>query len=126
NRAWDEYLDEKRGKAFVKREKIGTLEAIETILNSGGIPVMAHPIKLNDQELIPYFVKKGMIGIEVYYPEHGEETEQHYLEMSRKYDLVATGGSDSHGPGSVKPLDVGCANVPLSVYEDLKKIKKNL
>src|SRR2546427_5271328 len=37
-------------------------------------------------------------SIETYYPEHSTAQTATYLELCRRHDLVATGGSDYHGP----------------------------
>ena len=106
-------------------------EAIDIILNSGGIPVLAHPktLKMNEKELL-LFVKKlitcGLQGIEVYHSSHNEEEMSLYLDIAKKYDLLISGGSDFHG--TVKPnvkLGTGINNnlkiKQLSILDYIKK-----
>ena len=44
-----------------------------------------------------------------------------YLALCRRYDLVATGGSDYHGPQSGRTNPVGTPAVPWSAWEELKR-----
>jgi 3',5'-nucleoside bisphosphate phosphatase len=37
-------------------------------------------------------------GFEAYYPKHSPEQVAMYLDYARKYDLLTSAGSDSHGP----------------------------
>lgn len=91
----------------LERPKPAPKDAIKTILDSGGVPVLAHPIQLNLggtqleallQELICY----GIRGIEVYYSTHTPEQTAFFLSLAKKYNLIITGGSDFHGE-KVKP-----------------------
>ena len=51
--------------------------------------------------------------IECYYPEHSPAQRGAYAELCRRYGLVATGGSDFHGP-SVRAGQLGHPTVPLA------------
>ncbi len=51
--------------------------AIEKILETGGIPVLAHPGRLRDRVLIDELVPHGLRGLEVFYPLHdADDTEE--------------------------------------------------
>ena len=89
------------------------------------MPVLAHPYILNNDELILEFIKSGLMGLEVYYPEHSQGTVNFYLDLARKHNLVVTGGSDCHG--SAKPeVRIGSIKVPYALVEKLKEAKENL
>ena len=92
-----EYYLGKNGVAYVPHDEIGTFEAIELINNAGGIAVLAHPGRMNNDSLIPEFVAGGLKGLEVYYPTHNPQQTAKYLELAQKYHLFCTGGSDYHG-----------------------------
>ncbi len=94
----------KNGIAYVPHQEIGTFEAMELINESGGIPVLAHPGRMADDQLIAKFVKKGLRGIEAYYPTHNAEQTETYLKLAVKYQLIVTGGSDFHGAFSQTKL----------------------
>ncbi len=85
--------------AYVPREKLMPVEAIQLVLAAGGVPAIAHPGIGVPDHLIPWLVKEGIGGIEVYHPEHNRAAEQKYLRIARRYHLAALGGSDFHTTG---------------------------
>ncbi len=116
--------------AYVDKYRVDCSRAIEIILDAGGIPVLAHPILLNfdKNETIDLFAllkDMGLKGIEVYYPENPPEMTAFYSELSQRYGLLKTGGTDFHG--SLKPdIQMGSGRgdfyVPYEVYEKLVRI----
>lgn len=87
-----------KGKpAYVNRYKFLPQEAIDLIKTVGGIPVLAHPGLIADEPVILDIIKLGIEGLEVYYPQHDENQIAKFLDLSRKYNLLVTGGSDYHG-----------------------------
>lgn len=97
--AFDRYIG--RGQpAFVPRYSFTPEEAIKIIIDSGGLPFLAHPGKIRDQAIIPALVQMGLCGLEVYYPEHSEDEIHRFLELAEYHGLLVSGGSDFHGPGS--------------------------
>jgi predicted metal-dependent phosphoesterase TrpH len=95
-RPFDHYLG-KNSPAYVPHREIDTMEAIELILKTGGVPVLAHPGRMGDDSMIPKLVEAGLQGLEVYYPVHTPEMVARYRGIAKKYGLVITGGSDFHG-----------------------------
>lgn len=86
--------------AYVPREWLSPTEAADVILAAGGAPVLAHPGTAGDAgDLIPRLLEHGLVGIEVFYPEHGEEAERLFRRIAEENGLIMTGGSDSHGSG---------------------------
>lgn len=66
---------------------------------------MAHPyqIVLNGEsleQLIARLKGYGLDAIECFYPIHTVAQTAEYIELKRKYELYATGGSDFHGEKS--------------------------
>ncbi len=101
----------REGRAYVEKEKLSIRAAIELILSAGGIPVLAHPLSMmldHDQtvEMIRTMKSCGLKGIEVFYKTYDIETRSELLEISKKLDLLATGGSDYHGEHK-KNLELG-------------------
>jgi predicted metal-dependent phosphoesterase TrpH len=115
----------KRGaSAYVKREKLSEGETVETIIKAKGVPVLAHPITVfGPEQAVRRLVPLGLKGIEVYYPTHSQKDTMYFEELSRKYGLVMTGGSDFHGEHKPE-IDLGCMKVPAHLLEKLKEIKK--
>jgi predicted metal-dependent phosphoesterase TrpH len=97
----------KNGLAYVPHQEIGTFEAINLIIETGGIPVLAHPGRMADEGTIVKLVNNGLRGIEVYYPTHTAEQTATYLKLAEKYQLIVTGGSDYHGAFSQTKLGDG-------------------
>ncbi len=92
----------KNGSAFVEKEKLGIRSAVDLILSSNGLPVLAHPLslKLEADELEKMLLKLksyGLKGMEVFYKEYSDEVRDLLLRLSVKHGLIATGGSDYHG-----------------------------
>ncbi|HHW56614.1 MAG TPA: PHP domain-containing protein [Clostridia bacterium] len=83
--------------AYVERYRITPFEAIEYILQNGGVSVLAHPGLLQNDSIIEELTYKGLVGIEVYHSKHTSEDVKKYLAEAKKYNLIITGGSDFHG-----------------------------
>ncbi|MCK5684395.1 ribonuclease III, partial [bacterium] len=100
--AFDKYLG--KGKpAYVNKYKVSCERAIKTILEAGGIPVLAHPGLLtftkSDQleNFIDTLKSYGLVGVEVYYTGHDDSLTAFYQNLADQKNLMATGGSDFHG-----------------------------
>ncbi len=95
--AFDLYLGE--GKpAYVPKSFLGVEEALSLIRFFGGKAVLAHPgIYRWKNDFLLHVLSFGFDGIEVFYPEHSFEKKQYFLNLSKKYKIVPTGGSDFHG-----------------------------
>ncbi|HEX7786325.1 MAG TPA: PHP domain-containing protein [Methylomirabilota bacterium] len=116
--AFDRYLA--TGKpAHVPRRKLGPEDAVRLLRRAGGAPVFAHPGLAERDELIPSMVEAGLMGIECYYSEHSPAQRGGYLDLCRQYDLVATGGSDFHGP-QVRAARLGHPTVPMAAWKALQ------
>jgi predicted metal-dependent phosphoesterase TrpH len=117
--AFQKYIGDKC-PAYVLGFRLSPLEAIELIGNAGGIPVLAHPYTLRNDALIAQLVDFGIRGLEVYYPEHTQAMVNFYLGLAKKYNLLATGGSDYHG--QAKPeVELGSVKID---YELVRKLKE--
>jgi hypothetical protein len=99
NEAFELYLA--RGKPFhVEKFTLPPKEAISLIIESSGIPILAHPGVSQTFKFLDLFLKWGVRGLEVYYPDHTPEEVRHLLSLSREKGLLVSGGSDAHGlPG---------------------------
>lgn len=119
--AFDRFL-KKEGPAYIPAETPTALEAIRLIRNAKGVPVLAHPSYYTSEDLLKKLVDMGLMGIEVYYPEHSRSLIQRYLQVAATYHLIATGGSDFHGPKTGREA-IGCVDVPISVMETLHEAR---
>ena len=118
--AFDKYLIEAYNKTRQVGKGISYQECINLILNSGGIPVLAHPksLELTEKEfliLLKEMIMSGLKGIEVYHSSHTKEEMKYYLSIANKYNLLISGGSDYHGK-SVKPeIELGTGKSNLKI-----------
>lgn len=117
--AFDKYL-RSDGPANVPRHRLSPVEAIDVIRRAGGVAVIAHPGLADRDALIPELVAAGLQGIETYYAEHSGEQVRRYLDLCRRLDLVATGGSDFHGPHTGRTNPPGTPLVPISAWEGIQ------
>lgn len=70
--------------------------AIEQIAAAGGVPVLAHPGRLKDRNIIDELVGHGLRGLEVFYPLHDAQDTREFRATARRYNLVMTAGMDFH------------------------------
>lgn len=116
--------------AYVRPE-----EAIEGILASGGIPVLAHPLfgsgdeHIEGVELekrIDRLVGMGLRGLEAFYSGFSSEQTEELLALADRYDLYVTAGSDYHG--SNKKVQLGDTGVldPNSLPERLVRFLEDV
>ena len=121
---------EKGQKYYMPRTIMPIDQAVEIIVNSGGVPVLAHPFqyKKNDEELrelIEHCMDHGLKGMECRYSGYGPEKVAYLEALAAEYGLVKTGGSDFHGDN--KPhiqLGTGIENELDVPYAWLEKLKK--
>ena len=118
--AFDRYLS-LNGPANVPRKRLTPVEAVRIIRRARGVPVLAHPGLAHRDELIPELVEAGLAGIEAFYPEHSAGQITAYRELAAKLDLVATGGSDFHGPRVGGVRHPGVQPVPDSAWAELRR-----
>lgn len=116
--AFEKYLGMGR-PAYVPHFKISPWEAISLIREAQGIPVLAHPGVSARDDLIPSLIKAGLLGLEVFYPEHDPQITHHYLRICQNFSLLVTGGSDFHG--EVRPwVKLGDPGFPEKYYWEFK------
>ena len=108
------------GPAYVEREKMTPVEAVQLILRSRGVAVMAHPFTVPEPEATIVEMKAaGMAGIEAYYGHYtGEETGT-LIALAKNHGLLVTGGSDYHGLDESKETLMGGVEVPMEAVETL-------
>ncbi|OGX38352.1 MAG: hypothetical protein A3D87_02380 [Omnitrophica WOR_2 bacterium RIFCSPHIGHO2_02_FULL_50_17] len=117
--AFDRYLAE-GAPAYAPKFKQTPGEAIRLIREAGGVAVLAHPMLMNRDEIIPGLVREGLQGLEVYYPNCAVHVIQFYEHLAKKHALCMTGGSDAHG--SLRGYTfVGKVKIPYELVEKLKE-----
>lgn len=94
--------------------------AIETLKSMNTLVVLAHPggeYEAMSEEEIKDFISFGIDGIEVFAPYHSLEQTKKFLEITERYGLLVTGGSDFVGEDKRKTrLGVGRGNLNIPYY----------
>jgi len=119
--AFDRYLA--TGKpGYVGHRKVDPREACRLIRRAGGLAVMAHPSFYGDADTFvrELAAERLLDGVESYYPEHTPGEIARFVGLCRELDLVATGGSDFHGP-PVRAAALGKPPVPWEAWEALRR-----
>lgn len=104
--AFHKYIGED-APGFVLMEEPKTSTAVRKVREFGGVPVLAHPIRLGmkDPAQEEAFVREqtgaGLLGLEVMHSDHDEVARARYADLAARYGLASSGGSDYHG--DVKP-----------------------
>jgi hypothetical protein len=130
--AFRKYLGES-ASAFVERQQPDASIGIQQILAGGGLPVLAHPGRLNIRapEIEQYFISglrdAGLRGLEVFHSDHQRPDVERYERLAKKYGLAMSGGSDFHGDAKPRvSLGTGVdgnVEVPKSILEKLRQIQ---
>jgi predicted metal-dependent phosphoesterase TrpH len=86
-------------------------QAVDWIRKAGGIAVIAHPGRYRVsrpelRELIAEFVAAGGEGVEVLSGSHSATVTRELARLAREFRLLASCGSDFHGPGE-SWMDIG-------------------
>lgn len=131
--AFDDYLA-KGAKAYVTRKLYKPSEAVELMVRSGVVPVLAHPFTLNlpfeDLELfVAELTAAGLAGIEGYHGDMPETEQEPYRALGRSHGLIVSGGSDYHGamrPDRGMPGGKHHVTVPEEVLEQLRSKARQL
>ena len=101
---------------FVPRYKLSPEDAIRIIRAARGVPVLAHPsyVPNLEEQVLPELVEAGLEGLECYYGQYDGAAEARLLALAERFGLIATGGSDYHGP-NMHPTPLGGHFVPPEV-----------
>lgn len=118
--AFKKYLS-KGCPAYVPREKLTPIDAVNIIEKSGGVSVAAHPGLLKSSTTLRYLIEIGINGIEVYHPDHTEDSSLKYLNLAKQHNLLITGGSDFHYPPQDDRYHGDLGSVTISL-ENIKKL----
>jgi 3',5'-nucleoside bisphosphate phosphatase len=100
--AFERYLGED-APAYVAMDEPQLVDAIRAVRESGGLPALAHPVRLGFKQLpeeaamLGGLREAGLLGLEVYHSDHTAPMAARYLGLARRFGFCVTGGSDYHG-----------------------------
>ena len=116
-KAIKDYIDQ----IHFSSEYVRPEEAIEGILASGGVPILAHPTFGSGDQIIigdamdrriRRLMEYGLKGLEAYYSGFTPKIRSEILSFADQYDLYVTAGSDYHGKNKLIELgDTGLVDV---------------
>ena len=122
--AFKQYLVEGR-PAYVKKERLGTVEAIKLLRSVGGVPVIAHPLSIetsNLREFLGHLQMAGALGVETEYdytPWGTAGSPKDVRTAIQGLGFIETGGSDYHG--DIALAELASATVEIGRIEELRK-----
>ena len=106
-------------------------DAFELIAQAGGVCSWAHPGTVSTdanvlETLLDTFKAMGLTGVEVYHHAHYPTYVDFFLMCTRRYGLMATGGSDYHGRenGAVLGHMAPGQPIPDDVLIDLRRMQQ--
>lgn len=111
--------------AYEKKIHITPKLAIEFIHNAGGIAVLAHPNKTNE-DIIKYLIEVHIDGFEIIHPSHSNSTVNYYKNLADYYYLVSTGGSDFHGGNKKDDANFGNFYISQNKFENILEYQHKL
>lgn len=117
----------KDGEKYIPFSQNSLEVAINDIRDLKGIPVLAHPGLIGNDNLVEEIIAKFKIGVEVYYHYFGDKAKEwieKYKKIAENFGVIQTGGTDFHG--YVSHVEIGDTYIPLDVIEKLMKAKKNI
>lgn len=114
--AYDRYIGF-GAPAYAERDRLTPEQAIQAVLEGGGLPVVAHPGLVEDDAMVERLLQAGAAGLEAYYVFHTPEQVQTYREMAARYGAIVTCGTNSHGPGRSKAQPIGSMPCPAEVLD---------
>lgn len=109
--AFDRYLGKGR-PYYIHREGADLRQSIAAIKNSGGTPVLAHPLSLylswgKIEPVLEELYETGIEGLEAYHSGARLPEAQRLEKIGKKIGYFITGGSDFHGEGIRKNRKLG-------------------
>ncbi|TCL77026.1 hypothetical protein EDC14_1001311 [Hydrogenispora ethanolica] len=103
-----EELISSRGSCYVPNRYPDVREVARLIRQVGGIAVMAHPGQFDSADLLEELAAAKMVrGVEYNHPRNDAATRARIGAIAERYRLIATGGSDFHGPYAKVPHPLG-------------------
>ncbi len=88
------------GPAYVPKSLMNVERGFSLLTRHRAVPVFAHPALCDYEALLPEFLSRGLVGLEVNHPKHSGPERQRLAAHCNRLNLLATGGSDFHMPGA--------------------------
>jgi predicted metal-dependent phosphoesterase TrpH len=118
--------------AYVKRLLLTPEEGIALAIESGAVPILAHPHTLGVNraaemaDLLDELKGYGLIGLEAHCSGYHQHERYGYDDLARRFGLIPSGGSDYHGTykhGIDLGTGYGDLHVPERIMETLREAR---
>jgi hypothetical protein len=119
--------------AYVKRRLLTPEDGIGLALESGAVPILAHPHTLGVNraaemaDLLDELKGYGLVGLEAHYSAYQQHERYGYDDLARRFGLIPSGGSDYHGTykeGLALGSGYGDLHVPERILENLRESRQ--
>lgn len=106
--------------------------AIAVIRQARGVAALAHPVFPQDANAaerraslprrLDSLVEAGLQAVECFYPDAPAELREELAQLAERRGLIATGGTDYHGPGKAPSAPLGQVSVDGAVVDRLEHL----
>lgn len=110
--AFDRYIADE-GDGYVALDRLTSERIVGLIHESGGVAVVAHPMRLRDPAHLEQLFELGIDGVEVLHPTADPAAQRMLRDFAAKHGLLVTGGSDFHAPPGEHSIGVQLADVEI-------------
>ena len=128
--AFDLYLGSSHS-SYYPSSTISPVEAIDLLVESNALPVLAHPFRskvksgrnpiVNLSTLISELKPRGLQGMEVYYGDYTDSQINRLSLIAKDNDLIECGGSDFHNSGNPGEPQPGTVGPPMKTFHSLQE-----
>ncbi|HKE99951.1 MAG TPA: PHP domain-containing protein [Actinomycetes bacterium] len=99
------------GRAYVPKQSVSPVRAVELIRGAGGVAILAHPSRHAGNRSVPEavireMVAAGLAALEADHPDQPGPDRAHWRALAAELEVLTTGGSDDHGARSGYRLGV--------------------
>jgi predicted metal-dependent phosphoesterase TrpH len=118
--AFARYLSD-GGPISVPKKRLPVAAAIALVRGAGGVAAWAHPSYDGTRDRLRELADLGLQAVEVEYPGHPAGLRQQLREEAASLGLAISGGSDCHGPGTVR-REVGACGLDAEGWQALHQL----
>lgn len=123
---FEELFNFQDGTCIVNCTQPDVYTVIESVKKAGGVCVMAHPYTYNSIEILDELIEKNMLdGIEVWSSKSTQKQEDYLLGITKKHNLIPTGGSDFHGAYSYRVSPIAIKKTPDKSIKAILNLSKS-
>jgi 3',5'-nucleoside bisphosphate phosphatase len=122
--AFDRYIGE-NAPGYVQRSEPRIGAAIAEVTACGGVPVLAHGIRIGardaneERRIVGELVEAGLGGLEVFHTDHTPADVERLGGYAQRWGLAVTGGSDFHGEAKPEAV-LGGAGISREMLQELR------